>query len=515
MGLYWLLSPQRGDRRRQGGRRSCARRALDAYDGEFADGLAADPRHAAARAAAARASCCGRRCWPRRRRSACSPGLSSTYGYSFPGTLAEVAVRTSPGELQAALVQTRRPRRYRGRRRRHRTSSWPTRPGRWSAASPGRRRSRPSTSASGGTCWSAIPRATCPTTPGRAHRARPRAERVPAVRAGLAAALVRRVLRGAARRLARAQARWRGSNDALRRRRPATAFGWRAGSTRSAASSTGTRACGPGSAISRPGCSPTSSATVAIERPIYVSGLARSGSTILLELLARHEAVATHRYRDYPPVFTPYLWNRLLERTPQRAGRAGRAQPSRTASRSRRRARRRWKRSCGWRFFPQLHDPAASRGARPRDPQPGVRELLPRPHPQAAAGARRPPLSRQGQLQRHPARLPARAVPRRALRDPGARAALAHRLADEAARAVLRGRARQPGGGRATCSGSAISSSGSTGARSMPATPRSIEQVLACWRDGAEVEGWARYWSHIYGYVADRLEANPSCATPR
>ena len=36
-----------------------------------------------------------------------------------------------------------------------------------------------------------------------------------------------------------------------------------------------------------------------------------------------------------------------------------------------------------------------------------------------------------------------------------------------------------------------------------------IEQVLACWENGAEVEGWARYWSHIYGYVADRLEANP------
>ena len=46
--------------------------------------------------------------------------------------------------------------------------------------------------------------------------------------------------------------------------------------------------------------------------------LARSGSTILLELLSRHEAIVTHRYSDYPPVFTPYLWNRLLERTPQR-----------------------------------------------------------------------------------------------------------------------------------------------------------------------------------------------------
>jgi len=39
--------------------------------------------------------------------------------------------------------------------------------------------------------------------------------------------------------------------------------------------------------------------------------------------------------------------------------------------------------------------------------------------------------------------------------------------------------------------------------------PAVIEQVLACWQGGAEVEGWARYWSHIYGHVADRLEADP------
>jgi hypothetical protein len=37
---------------------------------------------------------------------------------------------------------------------------------------------------------------------------------------------------------------------------------------------------------------------ITIDRPIYVAGLARSGSTILLELLAGRPGVATHRYRD-------------------------------------------------------------------------------------------------------------------------------------------------------------------------------------------------------------------------
>ena len=56
---------------------------------------------------------------------------------------------------------------------------------------------------------------------------------------------------------------------------------------------------------------------VRIDRPIYVTGLARSGTTILLETLARHPAVATHRYRDFPMLFTPYLWNRWLDRVPR------------------------------------------------------------------------------------------------------------------------------------------------------------------------------------------------------
>jgi hypothetical protein len=53
-----------------------------------------------------------------------------------------------------------------------------------------------------------------------------------------------------------------------------------------------------------------------IDRPIFVAGLARSGSTILLEILAAHPHVATHRYRDFPLVFTPYLWNEIVRRSP-------------------------------------------------------------------------------------------------------------------------------------------------------------------------------------------------------
>ena len=51
---------------------------------------------------------------------------------------------------------------------------------------------------------------------------------------------------------------------------------------------------------------------IPLDRPIYVAGLARSGSTILLEVLARHPDAATHRYRDFPPVMTPIFWNQAF-----------------------------------------------------------------------------------------------------------------------------------------------------------------------------------------------------------
>ena len=57
---------------------------------------------------------------------------------------------------------------------------------------------------------------------------------------------------------------------------------------------------------------------VRIERPIYVTGLARSGTTKLLETLNAHDLTVSHCYSDYPPVFTPYLWNRVLARMPQK-----------------------------------------------------------------------------------------------------------------------------------------------------------------------------------------------------
>jgi hypothetical protein len=55
-------------------------------------------------------------------------------------------------------------------------------------------------------------------------------------------------------------------------------------------------------------------AGVSIDRPIFLTGLARSGTTILLTLLSQAQGVATHRYRDFPFLGTPFFWNWFQDR---------------------------------------------------------------------------------------------------------------------------------------------------------------------------------------------------------
>ncbi len=57
-------------------------------------------------------------------------------------------------------------------------------------------------------------------------------------------------------------------------------------------------------------------ATQRIEQPVYICGMARAGSTLLLELLAQAEVFTTHRYADFPLLWTPYWWNWLRARLP-------------------------------------------------------------------------------------------------------------------------------------------------------------------------------------------------------
>ena len=52
------------------------------------------------------------------------------------------------------------------------------------------------------------------------------------------------------------------------------------------------------------------------QTPVWICGMARSGSTILLHMLDALPSFTTHRYSDYPWMWTPYWWNHLYARLP-------------------------------------------------------------------------------------------------------------------------------------------------------------------------------------------------------
>ena len=44
----------------------------------------------------------------------------------------------------------------------------------------------------------------------------------------------------------------------------------------------------------------------------------------------------------------------------------------------------------------------------------------------------------------------------------------------------------------------------------MRVIPALVARVAGAWGRGDELEGWSLYWAQVYGYLADRLDANPA-----
>ena len=244
-----------------------------------------------------------------------------------------------------------------------------------------------------------------------------------------------------------------------------------------------------------------------IDQPIYVSGLARAGSTILLEILAERPDVVSHRYRDYPLVFTPFWWNRLLDRMPTRVvPPAERTHQDGIAVTPE--SPEAFEEVLWMAFFPHLHRPRASDVLDDRTSDPGfeafyrehVRKLL------RVRGGRRYlskgnynvtrleyllklfPDARFVIPVREPVWHIASLMKQHALFCDG------ERRHPEALRHMRRvghfefGLDRRP-----------INAG----------DPPLVDRIIDAWNRGDEVLGWSLHWSHVYGYLADRLEANP------
>ncbi len=247
-------------------------------------------------------------------------------------------------------------------------------------------------------------------------------------------------------------------------------------------------------------------AATTIKAPIYIAGLARSGSTFLLEAMAEHEDTATHRYKDFPPVFTPYWWNKFLSFMPKKD-----VQPAERAHKDGIKitedSPEAFEEALWTAFFPDLHDPKTSALLDRTTSNPRFEKFY-REHIQKLLSVRGGKrylskgnynLTRLAYLQKIfpdarfilPLRAPAWHI---------ASLIKQHRLfcknleGNDRAIAHMRrvghfefGLDRRPIN---AADGSAI------------------QAIQKAWSSGNEVEGQARYWAHLHGKIADQLNAD-------
>ena len=225
-------------------------------------------------------------------------------------------------------------------------------------------------------------------------------------------------------------------------------------------------------------------------------------------MIAGLDGIGTHRYRDYPAVMAPYLWDWWLAKAGAKAGdrveRAHRDGIFVDADSPEAMEEMIW-----MSFFSQLHDPAQCNVLDAATSNPAfeefyrdhLRKLLLVRHRRRYASKGNYDLSRLAYLYKLfpdaifivPIRHPATHV---------ASLMKEHRLFTQAAAADPRTIAHLRRIGHFEF-----------GADRRPinigATKR-VAEIQQLWRNGEEVRGWARYWAMIYGFVADQLASDPA-----
>ncbi|WP_239032005.1 sulfotransferase [Paroceanicella profunda] len=248
-----------------------------------------------------------------------------------------------------------------------------------------------------------------------------------------------------------------------------------------------------------------------VDRPVYIAGIARSGSTILLELLARHPDIATHRYRDFPLVMTPWSWNWFIDR----AGRPDQP-PAERAHRDRiavtPESPEAFEEVLWMAFFEDAHDPKqsavltrnTSNAAFERFYEEHILKLLllRGGHRYLAKGNYN--ITRLAYLRRifPDARF---VVP---VRDP-----LWHVASLMKQHALFSGVGEGGPRIRRHLRRAGHFEFGPDRQTINTGNPEVVAEIEALWAEGREVEGWALHWASVYGHVADTLARDADLAS--
>jgi len=244
-----------------------------------------------------------------------------------------------------------------------------------------------------------------------------------------------------------------------------------------------------------------------IDRPVYITSLARSGTTILTEMLVQHPDLTSHRYSDFPNFWTPYWRNYLLKKsrihTPKKVERAhqDRIEVSNDSPEA--------VEELLWvAFFPSLHDATVSQVQdgllRNREFDQFYREhilkLLTVRNANRYLAKGNYNISRiRYILSLYPDAkflIPVR-EPVQHIASLAKQQTLFTRASLEDPRIPLQ---------------LAMSGHFEFGPGRVPVNFGNLQNtqaILDCWQHGREVEGWARYWAETYQFIMGQLEAFP------
>ncbi len=97
-------------------------------------------------------------------------------------------------------------------------------------------------------------------------------------------------------------------------------------------------------------------ATQRVDRPVYICGLPRAGTTITLQMLSEHPDVVTHKYADFLMPYMPWVWNKVFPRIPVAAMRKPVPRIHRDRIEVTRDSAEMGEEILWEHFFPQIHD---------------------------------------------------------------------------------------------------------------------------------------------------------------
>jgi hypothetical protein len=243
---------------------------------------------------------------------------------------------------------------------------------------------------------------------------------------------------------------------------------------------------------------------VSLKAPIYVCGLARSGSTLLHEVLSSHPSVATHRIKDFPMIFTPYWW-RLA--TANLRPKAPHERPHQDKMMITTESPDSIEEMLWMAFFPRCHDPAISSLMCAGENHPAFEAFYNAHIRKLLLAEKRSRYAAKANY--HVARLPYIVrlfpdtrilIPIRAPEDHIASLMRQHQWFSEGHRSNPRALAFMQRSGHYEF-----------GLDRRPLNlgdDQKVREVLRAWAAGEEVRGWAKYWAMVHEYLACILAAD-------